>query len=50
MNYRLQTPSNARFFFATFEEAKKAQRKNKGRISMLAPSAPGTASWDWIEL
>jgi hypothetical protein len=50
MSYRLQLPSNGRKFFATFEEAKKAQRKEKGRIFMLAPGADGTNSWDWIEL
>lgn len=50
MTYRLQLPNNGRKFFATFEEAKKAQHKEKGRIFMLAPCADGTKSWDWIEL
>jgi hypothetical protein len=48
--YRLQAANNGRFFFATYEEAKKAQRKQKGRIFMLAPGAEGVQSWDWIEL
>ena len=49
-NYRLQLANNGRLFFATFEEAKKAQRKQKGRIFILAPGAAGTQPWDWIEL
>ena len=50
MTYRLQRPDNSRMFFETFEEAKNAQRKHKGRIFMKAPGSEGTASWDWIEL
>lgn len=49
-NYRLQLPNNGRMFFITYEEAKKAQRKHKGRIFMKAPDSDGVNSYDWIEL
>ncbi len=47
--YRLQS-GTARRWFNTYDEAKKAQKKFGGYISMLAPGAEGTQPWDWIEL
>ena len=49
-SYRLNTANGGRLFFNTFEEAKKAQRKHKGRIFMLQPGADASSSFHWIEL
>ena len=49
-NYRLNAANGGRFWFATFEEAKKAQRKHKGRIFMLVPGADAGVISNWVEL